>query len=197
MSRLAELAGLDFIAPGAAFSRQTARDFQRIAAAAAWFRERFPGHRQCELRLAYLMRLLEPLGFEQAKKVCFKFAFAKNDTKRIMEYIRNRSAAAAALSQPSVMRPSKLFRLLSPLGSEELVLLKTEVPAAARHIGDFLEKYHSVRVSLSGHDLKALGIMPGPRYQRILRGLLDAKLDGTIRTREDELKFVSRISKSA
>jgi len=142
------------------------------------------------------MFLLEPLGFEQAKKVCRTFAFARNDTKLVLGHIEAFPAAVAAFGGKSPARPSRISRILSPLGSEGLVLLKARLPAAGRRIADFLGKYHAVRPSLSGHDLKALGITPGPLYQKILRGLLEAKLDGKVRTREDEMEFVLRMSKS-
>jgi tRNA nucleotidyltransferase (CCA-adding enzyme) len=46
-------------------------------------------------------------------------------------------------------------------------------------------------VELSGDDLKKLGIPPGPRYKKILAELLDAKLDGLVRNREEETAFVT------
>ena len=195
LRRLKELAGFDFISPGAVFTRRTERDFRRVRESADWYRERFPGRVNCELWLAYLMLFLEPLGYERAKSVCRAFAFARNDSKRVLEYIQAFPAAAAALSRRSPVRPSGLFRVLSPLSAEGIVLLRAKAPAAGRHIEDFLGAYHAVRCSLSGHDLKALGVAPGPEYQRILRGLLDAKLDGAVCTREEEIKAVSKMIK--
>jgi len=37
-----------------------------------------------------------------------------------------------------------------------------------------------------------MGIPAGPRYKRILTSLLDAKLDGEVKTRDDELAFVAK-----
>jgi tRNA nucleotidyltransferase (CCA-adding enzyme) len=45
-------------------------------------------------------------------------------------------------------------------------------------------------VELSGNDLKKMGIPPGPRYKKLLAELLDAKLDGRVRNREEEVAFV-------
>ena len=39
---------------------------------------------------------------------------------------------------------------------------------------------------LTGDDLKNLGLPAGPRYRKLLAELLDAKLDGLVRNREEE-----------
>ena len=38
--------------------------------------------------------------------------------------------------------------------------------------------------------VKEMGIEPGPIYRIILDGLLDARLNGEVKTREDEVRFV-------
>jgi tRNA nucleotidyltransferase (CCA-adding enzyme) len=50
-----------------------------------------------------------------------------------------------------------------------------------------------VRIDLTGEDLKQMGIPTGPRYKRILASLMDAKLDGQVRTRDDEVAFVAKL----
>jgi tRNA nucleotidyltransferase (CCA-adding enzyme) len=49
-----------------------------------------------------------------------------------------------------------------------------------------------VKVSLTGENLKAMGITPGPRYKKILADLLDAKLDGLIKNEAEEVFFVRK-----
>jgi len=43
---------------------------------------------------------------------------------------------------------------------------------------------------LSGHDLIALGLPPGPRFKEILGAVEDAQLEGRMLTREDALAWV-------
>ena len=45
---------------------------------------------------------------------------------------------------------------------------------------------------LRGDDLRALGIRPGPIYREVLNCLLYARLDGSVQSRDDELRFVRR-----
>jgi hypothetical protein len=65
-------------------------------------------------------------------------------------------------------------------------------PELRKAIGDFLTTKDRVRPFLSGDDLRALGIQPGPVYRDILDSLLYARLDGHVQSRDDELRFVRR-----
>jgi tRNA nucleotidyltransferase (CCA-adding enzyme) len=37
-----------------------------------------------------------------------------------------------------------------------------------------------------------MGIPPGPRYRKVLAELLDAKLDGAVKNREEEIAFAKK-----
>jgi poly(A) polymerase len=47
-----------------------------------------------------------------------------------------------------------------------------------------------VRPLLDGHDLKALGFVPGPAFRRMLEALVDAQLEGTVGDAERARSFV-------
>jgi tRNA nucleotidyltransferase (CCA-adding enzyme) len=61
-----------------------------------------------------------------------------------------------------------------------------------RAVSEYLTRYASIRPLLTGNDLKALGIRPGPIYQDILTSLRYARLDGRLTSREEEEQFVRR-----
>lgn len=85
-------------------------------------------------------------------------------------------------SQP--LRPSELDRLLHGL-DETAFLLAEQI--AAPDVQDRLRYYRDVlRPSpplLTGDDLRAMQIPPGPLYRTLLQGLRAAQLDGEVRTR--------------
>ncbi|MCK4832439.1 MAG: hypothetical protein KAS81_06710, partial [Anaerolineales bacterium] len=43
---------------------------------------------------------------------------------------------------------------------------------------------------MTGHDLRLLGLAPGPVYQELLNELLYARLDGRISTEEEERAYL-------
>ncbi|OQB13105.1 MAG: hypothetical protein BWY16_00275 [Candidatus Omnitrophica bacterium ADurb.Bin205] len=48
-------------------------------------------------------------------------------------------------------------------------------------------------VSVSGDDLHCMGLPPGPSYQEIFRQVLNAKLNGDIKTRTGELSLIKKL----
>jgi tRNA nucleotidyltransferase (CCA-adding enzyme) len=47
---------------------------------------------------------------------------------------------------------------------------------------------------LTGADLKAMGLKPGPKFKQILDRLLDARLNGEVKTEADERAVVHRLT---
>jgi tRNA nucleotidyltransferase (CCA-adding enzyme) len=74
-----------------------------------------------------------------------------------------------------------------------LMMAKAKKDAPRKYISLYLTRLRDVRVTVTGEDLKKMGIPPGPRYKDILAGLLDAKLDGAVSTPEDEVAYVKSL----
>jgi len=95
----------------------------------------------------------------------------------------------AALPQlGKLRRPSAVHHLLEPYPSR--VLAAAWVATDRRRPREYLFSYETtwrhVQPMLSGDDLMALGVPPGPIYRNLLNGLRDARLDGRVHTREEE-----------
>ena len=60
----------------------------------------------------------------------------------------------------------------------------------AERIDDFTGRLADVRPALSGDDVIALGVEPGPRVGQLLAELLRARLDGEVETKQDEIEAV-------
>ncbi|MDY6908940.1 MAG: CBS domain-containing protein [Thermodesulfobacteriota bacterium] len=89
-------------------------------------------------------------------------------------------------------RPSDIYRALQPFRPEELLLLMVQATCedVRRIVSHYCHRYRHVQTELKGRDLKAMGFPPGPLYSRILNDLLDARLNGQVRSRAEELEFV-------
>jgi len=62
-------------------------------------------------------------------------------------------------------------------------------------IGDYLDKYRFVKLTIDGYTLQKMGVKPSPLLGTILRRTLAAKLDGKLHTKQDELRFVRSLLK--
>ncbi|MEZ4603442.1 MAG: hypothetical protein R2861_08570 [Desulfobacterales bacterium] len=49
-----------------------------------------------------------------------------------------------------------------------------------------------IKLSVGGKDLKAMGIPPSPAYGRVLAAVMDAKLNGRVNTRDQELDLLKK-----
>ena len=123
-------------------------------------------------------------------RVCLKSNGKDNPVQRTTR----RSPGKNGLSRPG-LRPSSVFHLLEPLSYEVIILLKAAAGNKFAHANmeNFFHAYHGTAISLRGHDLKGLGIAPGPHYQRIFRKVLNAKLNGKIKTAQEELDFAKKL----
>jgi tRNA nucleotidyltransferase (CCA-adding enzyme) len=52
-----------------------------------------------------------------------------------------------------------------------------------------------MRILTSGHDLRRLGVVPGPGYQKLFTEVLEAKLNGKVSTKAQELELVKKLIK--
>ena len=58
---------------------------------------------------------------------------------------------------------------------------------------DYLEKWRHVKPRTTGHDLKELGLSPGPEYKKIIRQLRNAWLDGEIKSEQEERALLKKL----
>ena len=91
------------------------------------------------------------------------------------------------LKEDEVTR-SRVYRMLHghDLRAVESCALAAGHPKVAKWLRLYLDELRHVRPLLDGDDLMALGVQEGPEVGLLLRKLLDAKLDGHVKSVEDE-----------
>jgi len=138
----------------------------------------------------------DEVGESIARRVMERLRFPRREVDRVGALV-GRHMIFKDLPQ---MREARRRRLLAEEMFPDLLELH-RVDSAASH-GD-LSTYEWARASLrrlqdeppaprrliTGDDLLALGLPPGPRIGEILRAVDDARLEGRIRTREEALEF--------
>ncbi len=100
---------------------------------------------------------------------------------------------------PTMERPSQVVAALEGLPSPLLAaahILCEDEEARAR-IAEYWTRWRRVRPALTGDDLRAMGLPPGPRYRRILTALRAARLDGEVKDEADERALALRLWQEA
>ncbi len=92
------------------------------------------------------------------------------------------------------VKNSRLYKELFSFKTELLLYMMaaTKQKIVKRSISQYFTRLRYVNPTVTGKDLKKMGLAPGPIYREILQAVLEAKLNGTLITRNDELAFVRR-----
>ena len=92
-------------------------------------------------------------------------------------------------------RPSAVYRLLESYPAR--VLAAAWVAADRKRMRERLLRYQTewrlMETEITGNVLKAMGLKPSPLFGRLLGALRDARLDGRVSTREEEIKLLESL----
>jgi tRNA nucleotidyltransferase (CCA-adding enzyme) len=94
------------------------------------------------------------------------------------------------------LKPAQTYRLLAGLSDEVILglMAKSKGETVKRQVSAYLTTYQQVKPILTGSDLKAMGLKPGPKFRQILDRLLDARLNGEVKTEAEERAIVCRMA---
>jgi poly(A) polymerase len=139
------------------------------------------------------------IGARMAEEICRRLRFSNDDTAQISALVSNHLRFKDVFQ----MRPATLKRFVRlPRFEEHLELHRLDCSSSHRQLQnyEFVRRFlaetppEQVRPArfVTGDDLKAMGLEPGPRFKEILLAVEDAQLDGSLRNREEALEFVRR-----
>jgi len=91
--------------------------------------------------------------------------------------------------------PSDIVDRLEALSSRALysLYISTDHESIREILYKYVSEWQHVSPSITGHDLRAKGLPPGPAYKHILKTLRDAWLDSKIKTRREEGRLVKEL----
>ena len=176
LARANELGLLDAVLPGLTWSAA-------MREAASAMREAGP--------TGYVALLASPLSQEDAEQLTERL----NAPREWAKVIEDTVLVWEQLPQlaPADIAPSGVYDLLESAAPEAvLAWAALSTGAVATRLRDYHDNLRHVRPLLSGDDLLALGVAQGPLVGELLRELLDARLDGLVRSRSDEESLVRR-----
>ncbi len=140
----------------------------------------------------YFMVLIRNCDLRTTRAICERLELAPRYRKI---FLKDRMAADATLNRLERSLPNdnrSLYKQLSGLSIEMILYMMACAHSrdVKRAISHFVTKLRYVTITVTGKDLMGYGLSPGPIYREIMQHVLDAKLDGLLKTRDDELKFV-------
>ena len=144
--------------------------------------------------LLYILVLAEVLTARAVRELLEGFPFTATERSAITEMKAAASDISRQLSR-RLRRPSEVARILASLSDETLifVLAKNKSAVVKRQVAACLTTYRTMKPVLTGKELKAFHIQPGPLYGKILTRLTEARLDGEVTSEAEERDLVQRM----
>ena len=140
--------------------------------------------------------LVEKLGGEQKIRFAKKIIREPRAIKLALGIEHDAKKIAHALSGPKAALPSQVYALLSPHPQALLfyVLANTKNAKVQNRIKNFLFKFPEIRAQLPRTELQALGVKPGPEFDRILNQIFTLQLDGRIKSHQQLMKEMRELA---
>jgi len=188
IKRLSEFDLLKFIHPKIRVTKTQEKTFKAIEETFSWFKLLFFEEEINKSHL-FLMALVEDLKPSERNKALQRLAVPPKAKKEILEGIELSQAVLKKLEKAS---PREIYYVLQPLDLQTILfaMAKAEEKDQKKAISLYLTTLRKTRPELTGKDLKAMGYTPGPLFKKILTALLDARLEGKVKNRAEEIEFV-------
>lgn len=199
--RLHELGILQAIHPQLSINPDRKEMLIRTAKVMAWYRLLYIDE---EMRpwLVYFLVLCSSLTYAVTLEVFRRLGIPpalKNEVLGCREKARSLRSSLKRLTATPGFRVSALCAMLRPLPVEFVLYLMAdmEVPETRRALSRYITVWRTEKPGADGSDLKKLGLAPGPAYGVILQRLLEAKLDGTAASPEEQLSLARELTGQA
>ncbi len=145
-----------------------------------------------DIAFLYLALLAYRLGDEELEGLIIRLKVGRDDGEglRLLPGLKN------ILPQlGKARRPSAVYRLLEPYPARTLAVawIATDRKRLRRRLLHYQTEWRLVEPELTGDYLKAMGLKPGPLFGRLLETLRDARLDGQVSTREEEVVLLEKL----
>ena len=193
LKRLQDLDLLKFIYNGLTFDKEKERLFVQMRTVSKWYDLLYRG-KPCNKVEYYLLGLTDGLKDDDVLGFCETTEMTESLRKRVLENSKAiKEATLKLLSQLSAMKKSAIYKQLEPLSQEArlFIMAKTRSEEVKKIISNYITYADSLNPLLTGNDLKSIGIHEGPIFKEILESLKEAKIDRGLKTREEEIGFVT------
>ncbi len=199
VERMSSLGLLRYIHPDIHLNDEVRRVLDDTREMLSWYELLYTG-RPAEKWVVYFLSLCSHLADAAFLETCSRLAVSEHYRHTLHDARRAGYGALERLDeltrkQQRIMN-STIHGLLKELPSEVVIHLMSRAhrEEIRRCISLYVTTLQDVHCLITGDDLLAMGIAPGPVYRTILDLLLAEQLDGELTSREDELRRARQIA---
>ena len=142
----------------------------------------------------YFMVMLRHKDKNKSEGICRRLELAPRHQKI---FIKERLFAEECLNRLYRNMPNKvsdIYKELKDLKIELLLYIMsiTTHQQLVKNISYYVTDLRNARLSVSGKDIQALGLPPSPVYGKILSAVMDAKLNGLVKSDKEEMDLLKK-----
>jgi len=133
---------------------------------------------------------MKDFAFEQAIK---RLKFPAKISNRMRADREHIFKAKRDLNKGRELKPSKIYDVFSGLSSEAVILLLATCSSeqVKRYAALYFNQYYaSAKTKLTGDDLLEMGMKPGPIFDEVFKAIRDARINGQVSSRDEEVILV-------
>jgi tRNA nucleotidyltransferase (CCA-adding enzyme) len=192
--RMMEFSLFQFISPGMLADVSGLKALERVGDVLSWAKM-VPFVKSPEAWFIYFLGLFYDLDNKAFHHAGERLRLPMRLRKRLETDLENCKEAIKQLAGKSELTPAEIYEIFSQLSPEAIVFLLTllDDDRINHYATLYLTQYHDLgKLFLSGDDLIRMGVKPGPVFQTVFKTLRDARVDGRVKTRQDEMALVQK-----
>lgn len=189
--RLNDYRLLRVVHPSITLNKELISLFNSVKKTLAWFDLLFLEESYMKWAV-YFLALIRHCDRKISDEICTRFEMAP---KRQSLFSEDRFRAEECLSWLERSTPipnSRIYKTLSAFKTELILYMMAAAgqEKVKKAISDYFTKLKPLTILITGKDLQKMGLEPGPLYREIFQAVHDAKLNGRLKTKKDEMTFV-------
>jgi len=187
--RMRELDIWPFILPEANIEDETVEILKRLPGALASMKA--VSFDEVNSWLVYLAVLMRMTGCKAAI-IDERLRLTKEEYRTLDELLCDCPDAIERISGAAPMKMSEIASVLRSLSNEgyTYILASAATDLVRERIKNYLARSRHNKLLINGEDIKKLGYRPGPDFKKALNAARDARLDGLVSSREEEIRFI-------
>ena len=146
----------------------------------------------------YFLALISRCDMETSIEICTRFELKPDLTKL---FSKGRLEAEQCLYKLKRKLPddnSRLYKELEVFDTPQLLYIMATAgnKKVEKAVSHYITNLRGASVSIQGRDLIDLGMEPGPMFKNVMDSVLEAKLNGKVKTKKGELSYAKKIIKN-
>jgi len=142
----------------------------------------------------FFMALIRHTDLQTTHEICQHLTIAPRYATMFGENRIHAAQQVTRLEWHKRMKNADVYNLLKAFKTEVILYMMvcTGSEIAKKRISLYHTRLRNVAITVSGKDLLSMGLASGPVFSKLLQAVLEAKLNGLVKTHEDELAFIRR-----